>query len=466
MPTDETIMSFQPAPQRPVRPLIPHSQRRGALLVLVALSMVGLMGMLVLALDVGMLHRKKRIAQMAADAAAKAGAIEIYRERTDSVFASPRSEASRNGFTHGVGLREVIVTWPSPGPSPYSGQYFVKVEVRDTATSIFARLVGRSTVPVIATAWGGVTGGAQTCILALDPDAQDALIVQSGGHVVANNCNVAVNSSSTQAMCVTASEGGSLVASEISITGQYDDGCSGTVTGTVSEGQTAAADQLASVTPTLADTLSNSLASCLGGVYDPNLSKFDASTTLNPSVGVNGTNKAFCGGISIAKAGATLTLNPGIYVIRGGGFNVSSCANVVGNGVVIVNLNPPPPTKVNNFDVIDIAGCGTVNLTAMTTGTFAGIVFYTPRGQGGAPGVVQLNNIHSSASATIGGSMYFPDQELHIGSGNSGVCPNTCLSITGGITAGVINFAADSYVNVSGSPGGTPGGVRRASLVR
>jgi hypothetical protein len=434
------------------------------MLVLVAMSMVGLMGMMVLSIDVGMLHRKKRIAQMAADAAAKAGAIEIFRERTDSVFASPRSEASRNGFTHGVAHREVIVTWPSPGPSPYSGNYFVKVEVRDTATSIFARILGRSTVPVIATAWGGVTGGAQTCILALDPDDQDALIVQSGGHVVANNCNVAVNSNHSQAMCVTASEGGSLSASQISITGHYDTSCRGTVTGTVSNGQTAASDQLASVVPLLADTLSNSFATCEGGVYDPHRNAYDVSTTLNPSVGVNGTNKAFCGGIGISKTGAVLTLNPGIYVIRGGGFNVSS-GSVVGNGVAIVNLNPPPPTNVNKFDVIDIAGPGTVSLTAMTTGTFAGIVFYTPRNQG-VIGAVKLNNIHSSASATIVGSLYFPDQELHIGSGNSGVCPNTCLSITGGITAGVINFAADSYVNVTGSAGGAPGGVRRASLVR
>ena len=458
-------MNARASRQRFLRPLIRHSQRRGALLVLVAMSMVGLMGMLVLALDVGMLHRKKRIAQMAADAAAKAGAIEIFRDRTGSIVSTARTEASRNGFTHGVAHREVIVTWPSPGPSPYSGNYFVKVEVRDTATTIFARIVGRATVAVPAVAWGGVTGGAQTCILALDPDDGDALIVQSGGHVVANNCNVAVNSNSNTAMCVTASEGGSLSANQVSITGRYDTSCRGTVTGTVSNGQTAAVDQLASVVPTLADTLSNSLATCEGGVYDPHRNDYDVSTTLNPSVGVNGTNKSFCGGITIAKSGATLTMNPGIYVIRGGGFNVSSCASVVGNNVVIVNLSPPVGTALNKFDVIDIAGCGSVTLSAPTTGTFAGIVFYTPRNQGDDP-TNELNNIHSSASATITGAMYFPDQQLHIGSGNSGVCPNTCLSITGGITAGVINFAADSYVNVTGSAGGAPGGARHASLVR
>lgn len=464
-------MNSSSSPQRLRRPLNSHESRRGALLVLVALSMVGLMGMMVLAIDVGMLHRKKRIAQMAADAAAKAGAIEIYRDRTDSVFASPRSEATRNGFTHGIAHREVIVTWPSPGPSPYSGNYFVKVEVRDTATSIFGRLLGRPTVPVIATAWGGVTGGAQTCILALDPDDRDALIVQSGGHVITSNCNVAVNSNNTQAMCVTGSQGGSLSGTpppQISITGYYDTSCSGTVTGTVSTAQTAASDQLASVVPTLADTLSNSLGTCEGGVYDEHRNDYAVNVTLNPSVGVNGTNKAFCGGIHIQGSGQTLTLNPGIYVVRGGGFTMTSGGSVVGTGVTIVNLNPPPPEKVSKFQPIDISGSGTLNLTAMTTGTFAGIVFYTPRLQGGAPGVVQLNRVHSSANVVITGAMYFPDQPLEVGSGNSGACvtTSTCLDITGGITAATLNFAADSYVTVHGSAGGAPGGVRRASLVR
>lgn len=443
------------------RPLIPDSPRRGALLLLVAVSMVGLMGMMALAIDAGMLYRRKHIAQKAADAAAKAGAIEIYRERTDSVFASPRSEATRNGFTHGVGGREVIVTWPSPGPSPFNGAYYVKVEVRDTVPTIFARVLGRFKVPVTAVAWGGVTGAAQNCILALDPDVSDALIVQSGGHVFANDCNVAVNSNSNQALCVTSSQQGSLTATSVSVTGLVDTGCGGTITGTLSTRQPAAADPLSSVQLTLADTLSNSLASCKGGVYDENLSKYVATATINPSVGA-GAVGAYCGGLNIAKSGATLTLNPGIYVIRGGGFNVSAGASVQGNGVAIINLNPPPPTSPGKFSPINIAGDGTVNLTAMTTGTLAGIVFYTPRNQGD-PGKVQLNTIHSSATAVIGGTMYFPDQELHIGSGNG---PNTSLTITGGITAGVINFSADSYVNVTGTAGGAPGGVRRASLVR
>ena len=86
-----------------------------------------------------------------------------------------------------------------------------------------------------------------------------------------------------------------------------------------------------------------------------------------------------------------------------------------------------------------------------------------PRGQGGAPGVVQLNRVHSSATAVIGGSMYFPDQQIEVGSGNN---PSTSLTINGGIVAADINFAADSYVHVLGFAGGTPYGVKKASLVK
>src|SRR5258706_14192613 len=78
-------------------------KRRGAMLPLVALTMLGLMFLLTLAVDGSVLQRQKRVAQMAADAAAQAGAIEILRNRSESTIATARSEATRNGFTAGTG---------------------------------------------------------------------------------------------------------------------------------------------------------------------------------------------------------------------------------------------------------------------------------------------------------------------------------------------------------------------------
>ena len=59
--------------RNPMRAL---KEERGQMLVLVALSMTVLLGFLALAIDVGLLFRAKRNLQVAADAAAVAGAMD------------------------------------------------------------------------------------------------------------------------------------------------------------------------------------------------------------------------------------------------------------------------------------------------------------------------------------------------------------------------------------------------------
>src|SRR5260221_14363931 len=153
-------------------------------------------------------------------------------------------------------------------------------------------------------------------------------------------------------------------------------------------------------------------------------------------------------------------MSPGIYVIKGGGFSVSSAANVIGNGITIINLNAPLASGgASKFGVLDIASGSSTTFTAMTTGDFAGILFYSPRNQG-VPGHVQLNRIHSSATMTLTGSLYFPDQNLYIGASLA------TLNINGGVVAGVIDFSADARVNVAGFAGGLPYGIPRASIVQ
>src|SRR6266487_1359049 len=82
-----------------------QGNRRGAILVIVALFMISFMGLLVLVVDVGSLQRQKRMAQTAADAGARAGADEIFRNRSaDEVGTAVRTETERNGFKDGDGV--------------------------------------------------------------------------------------------------------------------------------------------------------------------------------------------------------------------------------------------------------------------------------------------------------------------------------------------------------------------------
>jgi hypothetical protein len=408
--------------------------------------MVGLMGVMIMAIDGGLLQRQRRIAQLAADAAAKAGALEIYNSRPESVTASARSEAARNGFTNGVGGRVVTITYPSTDAT-WSGANFVQVAVRDTVRSVFAGFIGRARVAVNARAVGGVTGTTQSCITTLDLNMSHALIVESGGHVNAVGCNVSVNSGSSTALCVTASEGGSLTAGGISVTGGYDSGCSGTVTPAPQTGQPAVTDPL-SVTAAL--QVSDTSGACnRGGVYD--LLTITTDTTINPGI--------YCGGIKAGKSTRVARVNAGLYIIKGGGLSVSGGGTVIGTNATLVNLNAPAANGGSaKFDVIDFGSDAVISWSAPTSGRIAGIAMMSPTGQGVVGHVIQ-NQITSAANATINGSLYFPDQELRLGSGGT-------LTINGGVVADDILFRSDSRVNVTGFAGASPYGLKRASVVQ
>lgn len=413
------------------------------MLLLVAISMTALMALAALAVDGGLMQRQKRLTEIAADAAAHAAAIEIYRGRTDSVIATARSEATRNGYTDGVGGIVVTVTYPATTGS-YTGSNFVNVVVQDTLRTLLSGVMGRRSVVINARSTGGVTGTTQSCISTLDGTIRDALEVDAGAVVNATGCSVTVNSNDSEALRVS---GATLNAGSISVTGGYF--ISGNVTpNPPTTGAPVATDPMATnVSLNVSDTSGACRASY--GLF-----KVTTDMVLDPGI--------YCGGIQVSKSTGIARLNPGLYVIKGGGLEVASGGSVLSNGSVnIVNLNAPAADGgASKFDVINLASASVVNLTAISTGNLAGILFYTPRNQG-VTGHVQLNRIHSGAAVTLNGSFYFPDQQMYFGSGGA-------LTINGGLVAALIHFASDAVVNISGYSGGGGGGVyslRRASIV-
>ena len=79
---------------------------------------------------------------------------------------------------------------------------------------------------------------------------------------------------------------------------------------------------------------------------------------------------------------ATLTMMPGIYVIRGGGFTVSSDAIVTGTGVMIYNAGSKFPAAGGQFGSFTISGGegeGVVRLTPPQTGPYAGVAIFQSR---------------------------------------------------------------------------------------
>ncbi len=408
--------------------------RRGAVLPLVAVSIVMLMSLLVLVLDGGSLQRYKRLTQTAADAGALAAASEMNNGQLFPVVAaSAREEARTNGFTDGNDGAVITVN-----PTPVSGYFagkpnFVEVIVQKTVPMLFAGIMGIPTKIVTSRAVAGFAPD-NACFYVLSPTAFRALEMNSGAELHTKECGIQVNSSNNTAVYL-ANNSPLDVDGGIAIVGNTQSARQ--IIGTVLTGAPPAPDPLAYLQmPTM-------------GACTWNTPNIVTSTTLSPGV--------YCGGLHLSTSGQVVTLNPGIYYMAGGGLEVKTNATLNGNGVNIVLTNAPGDStgQTYGFPVpgqplrhgIYFTSGGSGTLTAKTDGPLAGVLFY----QDPAAGRDQeyTNEIFAGANLVLTGSMYFPTQELLLNSGAGR------LTITGGIVAKTVSLASNSNITITGISGGT-----------
>jgi hypothetical protein len=110
----------------------------------------------------------------------------------------------------------------------------------------------------------------------------------------------------------------------------------------------------------------------------------------------------------------TKTLKPGVYVVSGGNFKINANAHISGSGVTIY---------ITAGTSVSINGTATVNLSAPTSGTYSGMLFFGDRS---ATDGVTLNG---TADSLLTGAIYFANQDIkYLGnfSGESG-----CTQVVG-----------------------------------
>ncbi len=105
---------------------------------------------------------------------------------------------------------------------------------------------------------------------------------------------------------------------------------------------------------------------------------------------------------------AKLTINPGTYVIEGGGFSVSGNATVSGAGVMIYNTKSSGGT----YGAINLSGNGTISLTPPSSGPDAGILIFQDRS------AAQALTFSGNGMQGITGTIYAPAAQL-LESGNA-----------------------------------------------
>jgi len=342
--------------------------------------------------------------------------------------------AAANGFTNGGlnGKQTVTIQAdiPANNAPPVSGitvQYWVSVRVSQSNPLTFLGVLGGNGVSVGVRSTVGVIPSVVTdCIIALHPSASKALTLSGSAIIKANNCSVAVASNSWDALDVSGSA--SLTADSIRIVGDYNGhGCGACINPTPTT--------VASVTDPYSSVAAPSFSTSCDGAHT-NYKLSNGGATLNPGT--------YCGGIT--NSGGALTFNAGTYILYGGGFTQSGgSSSSTGSGVAFYNTCSPSPCNggQNNYKPFTISGGGTSSISAPTSGSLAGILFFQDRTVKTGP----QDTVSGGSSTCFTGVLYFSQTQLTYSGGSSGGSCNTQL------VADTINFSGSS--NLGSTSGGS-----------
>lgn len=400
-----------------------RSDQSGNYLVMMALLMPALVGCVGLGTDYALWVYTHQTEQSAAESAALSAAT-----AGSNLSVEANAITAAYGFVDGANGVTVTVNQP-----PQSGSYTttpgaVEVIVQRVQAPTFAAIVW-SSKQVKVSARAVAVGGGSGCVLTLDKNASGAVTLQGSAQVALAGCNLNDNSNSGTALSIGGS--GSLSARAVSVVGNIS-GTSGiTTTSGISTGGAATTDPYASAT-------FPSFSGC-----DQNNLTVKTATTINPGV--------YCGGISI-NAGATLTLNAGIYYLDQGSLSMAGNATISGTGVTLVFTS----STGNNWANAAINGNAIVSLTAPTSGPTAGIVFFGDRNMSAGTSF----KLNGGGTQTFGGAVYLPKADLNFSGGTSS--SNGCTQII----AETITFSGNSNLAINcGGYGTKPLGSATASLV-
>jgi Flp pilus assembly protein TadG len=418
----------------------------GQAIVVVALALVAILGILGLATDIGYLRYTKRQLQTAADAAAIAGAAELA---YGDVTSAAQADSAANGFTNGTNGATVAVNNP-----PQSGQHignsdYVEAIVAKSAPTFFAKAFGVNTVTLQARAVAYV-GSASNCVFALNPSGGETVSV-GGSATLSSQCGIVDEASNNNAFhCL---PGSSITASFIGVVGSFQNSnCTVTPAPTTGISVPVPNDPLAYLAPPTVGACTFSTLQ----TYTSSTSPQSKPSVLNPGV--------YCGGISI-QPGAYVVFNPGTYILTsssgkkptGGltvdiGTNITTNTSVSPNGVMFYNYGP---VGAITFNFTSFSSNDQVSLSAPTTGTYGGILFFQDPANTNAAQIIG----NTSLNTILQGAYYFPDATVnyaYAGAPQYNILVANTIQF-GGVSSGSTTFNVstfnDDYTSLAtGSP--------------
>lgn len=357
----------------------------GNVAIVFALSLPVVLGGAGLGVETSYWYYKDRQLQAAADAAAYTGAIElIAKSDDDDVLSAATSTATNNGFNASIGSVDVNAP-PTSGPNTDADA--VEVILSEPLNRFFSSLFTDAAVDSHARAVAIYSAEANACMLALDNSASDALQFSGTADVTLSGCALMSNSVASDAVSVQGSANVTVdcVASAggVDLSGTVDlTSCDSVITNTIQAND-----------PYEDLPVPTASGPCLD----------DNAAVLSPG--------NYCKGLSVK---GNVTMLPGTYVVSGGDFKVNGNANLSGSGVTVY---------LSGTSRVSMNGTATVDLSAPTSGTYSGILFFAdPTNSASAK-----NSFNGNATSLLTGVIYAPSQKVEYAGNFSGV--NGCTQV-------------------------------------
>ena len=339
-------------------------RRRGTVLIWCGLALPALVGMVGLVIDGGLMMATYRQAQNAADAAALVGANALLRGLGNVKATSDANTLLSNynvtSGTYAPSSGTGTINIPPVLTASYSGSAnYVEAVVSLPLTTYFIQVLpgisqSQSVTAHAVAGYESYSADAGVMVLAstgngLTVEGSSTLLIP--GNVVVNSSMQPTGSkkNTTAAVDVTGASqikayavnimGGDYVESSSAITNYTTGGPNPVQTGALPTPDPFDNGMYQLPTP--------STANGVVATTHNNTSISSGTTTLSPGI--------YNGGISISRA-ANVTLNPGIYVLQGGGLSIAGNATVNGSGVMFYNTGSNyPSTGTNPTDNSDLS---------------------------------------------------------------------------------------------------------------
>jgi len=418
--------------------LKPLGDQKGQVLVMTVVSLTMLLGIAALAIDASFMYDKRNELHAAADAAAKVGAIELRRNSSASIaelkrFADEQVNAlglsaAPCGATSGA---SVCINHPPDPLNIYNSPFnctnlpgdcmsFVEAIVSQQTGTFFARILGRLTMTPAARAVAGVSPG-PNCMVVFDHVTYSN--PATGSYVHMDDCSLVVNGAGSPAHDI--DNRATLYANTIGVVHTGSAGCDpshdctyndhGTIT-PITQGVAPASDPLATLPPLPPPPLQTPALPTPTCTTPPS---YSANKTI---LAVN-VDDYYCGFEVVGSGfpGTTITFETGKNFYINGPITDKTGSSIVFSATdVMLYLSSAGRIDLQQSNNV------TIQMTAPTSGTYEGILFYQDRTTPtGTTAIFGKNNTFIAAK----GAFYFPTVTIQMNNENSPTLTNPCMVI-------------------------------------